>query len=352
MVLATPVFLLGADPTEAAGFMEGAKNVVESLKGDWLHWVEGMKEGYRHLNELAKMKLAPDLQEADQVTNWFIQMNEKAKEELANPKSDTKRLMIWVFSIISKVIYTPAFLFDNVFFKGMLLKFSALAGGMVGLLAMGEGLKRILGFKGSGIKEILGRFPLMMAVCGFAPFLFVKAIEGLNAATRFIFLMGNGMLQDASSTSGSWALDGLDSGTFLIFNGLFVLLLVPFLLNHGRRWFQLLSLGILTPFAMLGFVFDSLRGFQQKWWTSMRDLYVVQLVYGVFVTLLSLIMFGMPFPMTPSGMFAKCLVTLGGLYSLAFPPSFVKNMLEKETKTDRKVMDALKAAGRMAILKR
>jgi hypothetical protein len=115
----------------------------------------------------------------------------------------------------------------------------------------------------------------------------------------------------------------------LVFLLLYIALLIPMLLNHGKRWFSMIALGVLTPFAMLGYVFDSYQSLHRNWWTALKGLFLSQIVFSTFVTILSLLMFAVPYPTTVEGIFAKMVVTLGGLYVLAVPPPFVKSFFDQ-----------------------
>ena len=262
------------------------------------------------------------------ISTWFETLNAAAYEDILHPKSHMKELMIWLYKTISMIIYTPIFLFDNEFFDHMIRIFASLSAGVVTLGSMIEGFKRILGLSSTSLKQIITRLPLLIAVCGFAPYLFVKAIEIMNKMTKIILSIGTSILGTSTYLPEGWefnlAGDVFEIIGLSLFILLYIALLIPMMLNHGRRWFSMIALGVLTPFAMLGYVFDSFKGLHQSWWTSLKGLFLVQIVYSIFVTILSLLMFAVPFPTTIEGLFAKLLVILGGLYMLAIPPQSVK----------------------------
>ena len=273
------------------------------------------------------------LTESFQSISTFLEtINAAAKEDLLHPQNHMYELMVWIFKMVSRIIYTPVFLFDNEFFHHLIRIFAGLSIGVVTIGSMVEGFKRVLGLSSSSFKKIIIRLPIMIAVCGFAPFGFVKAIEAMNGITNLIFTIGTNILGN-STHSDVWAFslfsDHFETLGFFLFILLYIALLIPMMLNHGQRWFSLIALGILTPFAMLGYVFDSFKSLHHSWWTSLKGLFLVQIVYSVFVTILSLLMFAVPFPTTVDGIFAKLLVILGGLYMLAVPPPFVKSFFDQ-----------------------
>ncbi|WP_338473383.1 hypothetical protein R4Z10_21285 (plasmid) [Niallia sp. XMNu-256] len=265
------------------------------------------------------------------ISTWFGTLNATAYEDLLNPKSHMKELMVWLYKTISMIIYTPIFLFDNEFFDHMIRIFASLSAGVVTLGSMIEGFKRILGLSSTSLKQIIARLPLLIGVCGFAPYLFVKAIEAMNNMTQMIISIGTSILGTSTHLPDLEFIlvgEAFEVIGLFLFILLYIALLIPMMLNHGRRWFSMIALGILTPFAMLGYVFDSLKNLHQGWWTSLKGLFLVQIVYSIFVTILSLLMFAVPFPTTIEGLFAKLLVILGGLYMLAIPPQSVKKYFD------------------------
>lgn len=268
-----------------------------------------------------------------QVSGWFQTLNDVAKAEILQPQNNMKELMIWVYKMISMIIYTPAFLFDNEFFQNMIRFFSGLSIGVVTIGSMIEGFKRVIGLSGTSIKQIMTRLPLMVAICGFAPIGFVKAVEAMNGITNTIFYIGTNVLGNTTTYPDMWEFnlfgDTFEAIGFFLFILLYIALLIPMMLHHGRRWFSMIALGVLTPFAMLGYVFDSFKSFHTSWWSTLKGLFLVQIVYSVFVTILSLLMFAVPFPTTIEGLFAKLLVILGGLYMLAIPPPFVRKFFDQ-----------------------
>ena len=267
----------------------------------------------------------------NQVSNWWGSINAAANENIITPESHMKEFMIWLYNMISTIIYTPVFLFDNEFFSKMIRLFSTLSIGMVTVASMVEGLKRVLGLSATSLKQIMIRLPVLLAVCGFAPYGFVKAVEAMNGLSKMILQFGTDMLGSSTALSDSElslvsdVFEVLGLSLFLL---LYIALLIPMLLNHGRRWFSMIALGILTPFAMLGYVFDSFKSIHTSWWSSLKGLFFVQIVYSIFVTILSLLMFAVPFPSSAEGFFAKLLVILGGLYTLAVPPASVKKYFD------------------------
>lgn len=287
---------------------------------------------------------------------WWVTFHNPKDGELIQ-ENEMQKFMIFIYKWVSMVVYTPAFLFQNDFFKEMIRIFSGLSIGVVTIGCMVEGFKKLLGWSGTSFKQIAVRLPFMIGVCGFAPLGFVKAVEAMNWITNMIFNLGTNLLnRSVPYRDELWQLDLygdiFEAAGFLLFLILYIALLVPLMLHHGRRWFSMLSLGVLTPFAMLGYVFDSLKGLHDSWWTTLKGLFLVQIVYSVFVTILALMMFAVPFPNTLEGIFGKLLVVLGGLYTLAVPPTFVKKFFDKGPTPQQSYAILAKKLGKFMLFKK
>jgi len=111
-----------------------------------------------------------------------------------------------------------------------------------------EGFKRILGLSSTSLKQIITRLPLLIAVCGFAPYLFVKAIEIMNKMTKIILSIGTSILGTSTYLPEGWefnlAGDVFEVIGLSLFILLYIALLIPMMLNHGRRWFSMIALGV------------------------------------------------------------------------------------------------------------
>jgi len=256
-------------------------------------------------------------------------------------QSPLKSILLIMFSLLEKVIFTPVSLFDNDYFRGILLKFGALSMGLVTSFVMLEGIKRIFNKSKSSYKQVLQKLPLVLGTVGFAPLLIVESMKILSFLTALILKMGVAMIggqfnytDGIVKGTGNALIDAVLYGAFVV---LFTFQIIPILLSHGRRWFNMMSLTMLTPLAMLGYIFDSLSQFHKKWWSSLKKSYLSQIYYAGFVTILHLIMFGIPTPMTYQGVFSKLLIVLGGLHAFANPPGFIANLTNNGMDTYRSI---------------
>ncbi|MEH7451460.1 hypothetical protein [Gottfriedia acidiceleris] len=273
---------------------------------------------------------------------WFQEAKQTLDQlnEWSNKYSDKdplKSVIMALFSLLEKVIYTPVFLFNNSYFTNLLLKFGALSMGLVTSLTMVEGIKKILNKSTMSYRQLIQRLPLVMALVGFSPLLIVEGMKLLSYLTNLILLFGVS-LTDNVNPLGKHPVTGLMD---TILYGAFVLLfgynLVPILLQHGRRWFNVLALTLLTPIAMLGYLFPSFKVFHQKWWSSLKKSYLSQLYYSSFLSILNIIMFGISTPDNYQGMFSKLLILLGGIHLFSQPPGFLNSYMQSGPDTMRSV---------------
>ncbi len=255
----------------------------------------------------------------------FTNYDELNKELYQNRVDFIGKILYFISNVI---LATPIFLFDNEWLSQMIFKTSLFSAGTVTVLTMIEGIKRMLNLHYTPLKQVLLRFPVALTVSAFSPYLFVKGIETLNALTQLILKFFKTQFGVTGETK--LLLGGeIDILFLLLFTVVFLIMSVPIILYNGRRWFDLLALAITTPLAMTAWVFKSFNHFFSKWSNTLVNLSLVQLIYAAFFTILSFIMFAVPFPPTFEGSIAKLIIMAGGMWRLAYPPQFVRSMVDK-----------------------
>jgi hypothetical protein len=168
------------------------------------------------------------------------------------------------------------------------------------------------------------RFPIALTISAATPIVFTQGIKWLNKITHFIIGLAGGEIVSkdvVSIFSTSMIFDFLNVILMLIFLVLVVVKFFPLITFHGRRWFNILVQGVLTPFTMTAFIFDDTRHYFDTWISSIKDTCKKQLIYAVFVALLGIILFATPNPTTATGIIAKMILAIGGIDILAHPPS-------------------------------
>lgn len=251
------------------------------------------------------------------------------KEEALKKQIDSPILTMLndIFRFIADIVtWTPEFFFDNSWIADIVNHFGLLSIGLITTLTMVEGIKKILGLNHTPMGKILSRLPFALTISYFAPMLFTKGAHYLNKLTHSIINLSYSEL----SRYTDFNLFGfMNTMVMTIFVFGFLITSIPILLNHGKRWFNLIALLIITPLAMTAYLFDSLRTYYNMWLSKLQSLVVSQIAYAIYITILALIM---ALPMEWSGMivdpmkvlYTKLLVVIGGLWQMAFPPKFVR----------------------------
>ncbi len=243
--------------------------------------------------------------------------------------------MDWIYETVSMlVLQTPLWLFDNEWFSNTTMSFSLISVGLVALFTIINLIKKMIWSKRQSddkkkesiyLWKIAKRFFLAAGISSLAPFLFQTAFKWLNWLSQHIInLGGSGVVGVTGMSMG--LLNGL---LLLLFDIILIVLMIPLILQNGRRFFDLVALGVLTPFAMSSWVFDSTRHYFRQWWSNVKRLSLHQIVYAFFLFLIGLFIFGADAPKTFEGMIFKLITVLGGFYSMINVPNFIRNMMDK-----------------------
>jgi hypothetical protein len=236
-------------------------------------------------------------------------------------------LLSWIYELLSKfILITPVWLFKNTWFSNTTLVFSILSVAVVIILTIIESIKKMYNHKSihyTKFSTILKRFPIAVAGAGFAPILYEKAFELLNKLSQSISSIGKSYIAKEQAITFNWST--LDLIAVIGFDLVLISLLFPIFLKNGRRYFDILALGTLTPLALTTWIFDDYRHLFHKWWKHMKQLSLMQITYSIFICLLGVLIFGTR-NFTPEGAFVfivKLMIIAGGLWRLANPPTFV-----------------------------
>ena len=290
-------FLLGASDVSAAGFGLDNLNPLKPIVDDW----NTVKEWFKELPH--------------NIGKWSIELMAKIYE-LAT----------------SLILKTPLWLFDNDWFKNTTYKFSLISIGIVSVLTSVEGIKRMLP-KRSGhnkikpmeLKDIARRWFLVAGAMTATPFLFQKAFQGLNWLSETLISMGADNMRTNAMPDNIVPLDVV---ILLLFDVLLITTLIPVLWKNGRRFFDLLILGAVTPFALSAWIFDSYRGYYKQWWGSVKHLALVQVYHALFLLVLGWFIFGVPTPSDMVGLTVKLLIVIGGFSRLQSPPRLISGHMD------------------------
>lgn len=238
-------------------------------------------------------------------------------------------LLTYVFELLTRIVLqTPAFLFDNVYFKDATLTFTLISIGIVTILSMIESIKQMLRLRHTDFKKIMKRYAAVVAILGFTPILFKSGFELLNKITRTVLQIGTTALKPENMTE-YLTLSNFNTLTLIVFDLMILAMMIPLLLQNGRRWFDILTSAIITPLSLTAWIFDDYRHLFHKWWDNLKKLSLTQLVYAIYIVIISLFIFGTRYITDTDGLLVKMLIILGGMWRLLNPPSFVLSMTDK-----------------------
>ncbi|MGV3163515.1 hypothetical protein, partial [Streptococcus hyovaginalis] len=105
--------------------------------------------------------------------------------------------------------------------------------------------------------------------------------------------------------------------------------IVPVLWQNGRRFFDIMVLGVVSPLALTAWIFDPYRHLFRQWWDNVKHLSLVQVYYSLFLLILGWFIFGIPTPSAITGMIVKMLVVIGGFNRMTSPPRIVTKHLDR-----------------------
>ncbi|AZV43699.1 hypothetical protein BAOM_3090 [Peribacillus asahii] len=264
------------------------------------------------------------------LTSEISRFFEEANKTIEYFKNINQHIYQWSLDLLSFtyetlttiVLQTPLFLFNNSFVKNTSTTFSMISVSIVILFTIYEMIMKLLKKRHTDFKTIIKRFPLAVAATGFAPFLFEKSFELINKITKGITQVG-GITLNGSSFANFVTVGEIDVLILLLFDVTLLSLLIPIFLQQGKRWWELFCLSAISPLALSAWVFDRHSHLFHQWWNHIKRLSMVQLVYGTFIVLLGVFIYGTRF-ISPEMFFVKLLVTIGALTSLSNPPQIVK----------------------------
>lgn len=267
----------------------------------------------------------------EQVANFLISGGDTIKNAPSTLPNASIEFLAWIYKTISSVIlYTPLMLFNNDYFTDTTGIFMTISAGLVVILTIFEGIKRMCKKDSTGLKEIGMRVPVATLLAGAAPWLFKKTFQFLNyISSIFINLSHKQMTNIKENPLIMW--DGLNTIALLGFDIVLLVMMFGVLMQNGRRWFDIICLGCLTPVALTAWVFKDHRHHFDTWFSNVKDLSFVHLYYAIFLFIIGMIMFGTPMyslVTMPTAFLAKFLIIIGGLYRLKQPPRIFSSRLE------------------------
>lgn len=287
-----------------------------------------------------------------EVMDWFGEFVNLIKDLPHNIVKMSAELLSWIYDLCAGLILkTPLFLFDNEWFTTMSLGFSGVSVGIVVVLTIIECIKRMLSGANKKLRPmefttIMKRWSLVAGVTSITPFLFKSAFKVLNFISGKLTSMGSEIMTASALTT---TFSTIDVITLLVFDAILISTVIPMLWTNGRRFFDLLVLGVVAPVALSCWVFDSHRHFFNQWWSNVKHLSLVQVYHSLFLLIIGLFIFGIPFPADFTGTVVKLLVVIGGFARMQNPPKIIANKLDNGKGLDEVMKSNVKETSKKLI---
>ncbi|MGG4438350.1 hypothetical protein AAXE64_27745 [Priestia megaterium] len=266
----------------------------------------------------------------EKVIDWLVSAGMWVNNLPENVAKMSVDLLANLYQLLLYVLETPLFIFQNSYIKDASLMFSITSILVVSFLSMIQGVKRMFQKKHTDMGTIGRRYAGAVTVSGVAPFAFEQAFTFINMVTRAITKIGGLDVKLGATTNiSAHTFTAFNTFALLAFDLVIIALMIPIIMQSGRRFFDLMVLSAITPLALSAWVFDDYRYLFDKWWESVKTLGFSPLVYAVFIALMGIFIFGTKNILTPGGMFLKSIIVIGGLARMANPPNFVKKHVDQ-----------------------
>lgn len=245
----------------------------------------------------------------------------------------------WIFEdVMQYILFTPFDFFISNTATSILMKMGIFSAGLVTVLAMAEGFKRMLSIGYTPMAQVFMRYPLALIVSALAPTMFYYAGVITNTLVK---VMG--------SITGS-SLDGVDYFSSLLHETAyhtyeaaltFVLLIIlifyffKVMLYHAVRWFGLIFNMVTTPIAMTAYMFSSYENVASSWLQDSVSKFLVVVVHSFFLGLIAVILYA---PNVVNGntagdtfweTFIRIMISIGGLHMMMKPPAWITKWFDK-----------------------
>lgn len=322
-VVSTTVLLTGFDKAHAQTIAEPIlPKYLLDHKGIIPKIVENKEKVTEKINQ-TKEKINSVSNAWDEIGNFFLGIINWIKDIPQNITNLSIDLLVAIYDLLATfILQTPLFIFDNAIFTSTTIKFSIISIFTTILVTLFESIRKIMNKKHTDFKRIMERLPVAVFVTGISPFLFNSVFYLLNKLSSAITNIGSGSIKSQAKVFEGHMPNVIDMLVLIGFDIGLIILLYNILFQTGRRWFNLLACGVMTPLAMTAYMFDDHKHLHSKWWDTIKGLSMVQLTYSVFLCLLGLLIFGF-YADGWKELGFKLLLTLGSLHALAFPPKFV-----------------------------
>lgn len=233
-------------------------------------------------------------------------------------------------SMINLILYTPKMLITNPQVHMLWTVFISITVGLLSILCIVEAIKTVLGHSRTNFLQFLGRTVTAFAGISIILPAMTIGLDFVNEFVKYFTDLAFGHVK-ASEFIGKSMADTFTNGALgllssLVFIVLFLYYMFKILLNYGRRWFDIIISACISPMAIGATIFDSTGHYFRSWWSHTLQLYMVQVVHAIYITVLAVVVLTPAVLTGPVSGFMKILIIIGALWRMSTPPRFVSSM--------------------------
>lgn len=230
-------------------------------------------------------------------------------------------------TMINVILYTPAEIIANDHIRNLWWIFVGITASLLSSVAVIEGIRIIAGKSKTNLIELCGRTAAAFTALGVIIPGMTYGIKLMNAfIANLVDIAHNHMgVGEYFSSTLAQTLGGGAVNMFAstIFIGLFIFYMFKILLRAGRRWFDIMVSVIVSPLAFASLIFDSTAKYFKMWGAHVTNLYLVQIVQAIYVSVIALVLLSPGLMGSVGDGVIQILLITGALWRLSSPPAFV-----------------------------
>lgn len=282
-------------------------------------------------------------------------------EAVTKERSFLVEFVSWIFSDVLKyILFTPFEFFKSDTSISIVIRMGFFSAGLVTILAMVEGFKRMLSMDYTPMSRVFVRYPIALCVSAFAPTIFYYAGYLTNELVKYMGILTGSSLEGTDSFNSLFHEVGYHTYEAALTFFMLVILIFYFLrilMFHAIRWFGLMFNMVMTPIAMTAFMFRPYENVFSGWMKDSISKFSVVVAHSFFLGLIAIILYAPNIGLsnTIADSFwestLRTLMSIGGLHMMLHPPGWIISWFDKG-KDIRQGSGMIKRLIQLAIMKR
>lgn len=247
----------------------------------------------------------------------------------------------YIYNLITHVIIaTPSVIFNSTWFSESYLKFAGLSVVVFTIMALWNAGRKTFNLKSTALRDVVKRYFLAVTGIGFATFFFQQFFKVIKFISEIIVSIGYNEIYSKDFSSFS-ALGTGDTVALVLFILVLIGLTVKIVLENGRRWFGLASIGLMSSFSLSAWVFDSTRVVFNDVKEKFIKLSLTQVYHASVISLMGVFLVSTAGVNNFTELIIKLSTICGAFTVLAKPPKFFDRLIDKNTDTVLNMVDEL-----------